>query len=680
MFCVYDRRVRFAGLFSYFLFALVLGVFAFHDHADAQYTATAQVDRPIAAPVAEEPTLSASVVESDDRAKSLESVDELILEVPGTRLQRFGAYGSFTALSLRGAEFDHTTVLFGNIPLRSADGGAFDLSTIPLAVLERVEVYRGAAPAWLVNSGIGGVLQLLPREAHTSEVELGLGVGSFGLLDTHAATSVITPSGLRWTAVAGVTHSDNDFEYKDESGTHFDPSDDVIRKRRNAELLQAYTLLHAIAPLAEGELEAMVFGFERTGGEPGPAFQGSEYTHRTLSRYLSALRYSRQSKGSADRSKYWRWQLLGSAAYTRNRFTDLLGEIGLGQRSTDDRSLLTQLRAAAEWRLLPWLDLTTATQWEHDRYAPEDALSPFPVESSDRDHLLATVETLMQGRLGKHRWQVRPSAKLEMISSRLSSIQPETLGVETENLILAPTFRVGGVLELSQYLSLAASGYSSTRAPTMVELFGQRGYLMGNSHLEPEIAVSADVGMNLQGKTNAVQAQAQLRGFVSSIQDLIVYSRVNAQGLYGPRNTDEAFIYGLETSAELSLFEHCWLLGNLTAMHTQDVARDRELPLRQRLQAYVRPEYRITDLGPMDMATLFVDMQYRSSLFSDVTNTVVLPEQWVFGTGVRVWMLKKRLELAGSIRNIFDTTVRDVLAFPLPGRTFSMDMTWHIPF
>ena len=37
-------------------------------------------------------------------------------------------------------------MLFADIPITTADGTAFDLSSIPLWALERVEVYRGGAP------------------------------------------------------------------------------------------------------------------------------------------------------------------------------------------------------------------------------------------------------------------------------------------------------------------------------------------------------------------------------------------------------------------------------------------------------------------------------------------------------------------------------------------------------
>lgn len=643
----------------------------------AQYRATATVERPIAAEVPEEPTLAASVIHTKERTKTLETVDEVMLEVPGTRVQRFGGLGSFTALSLRGAEFDHTTVLFGNIPLRSADGGAFDLSTIPMEVLERAEVYRGAAPAWIAQSGIGGVVQLSPREANDSTAEAGLSAGSFGLFAAHAATSGGTPSGIRWTAVSGVTHSDNDFSYRDERGTHFDTSDDIIARRRNAEVLQAHTLMHVTAPLWDGELEAMALGFERTGGEAGPAFQGSELTHRTLSRYVSSLRYSRTGGDSMQGQPAWRWQVMGSGAYSRNRLSDRLGEIGLGQRVTDDRSFLTQLRSAGERQLLPWLGLTAVSHWEHEHFAPYDALSARSSENSDRDRIAAAVEPVAHGRLGAHRWQLRPLARMELISSRLSSFRPEALEADSSEVRVVPTFRLGAALELTPGVSLAASALSAVRIPTMVELFGDRGYLEGDTRLRPERAVSADVGVSAQGRMGALTLRSAIRGFLSSMRDLIVFSRINAQGLYGPRNTDEALIYGVETSCELAWQTQYSLTASVTAMRARDSGTDRELPLRPRLQAYLRPEYRILNLGFINMATLFADVQYRSSFFSDVINTVVLPEQWVFGMGVRMRMLDDQLELASTVRNLFDAELRDVVAFPLPGRNIVIDVTWH---
>jgi len=82
----------------------------------------------------------------DARPRTVEALDETLLDAPGARTRRTGAFGGFTTLSLRGADAEQTTVLLGEIPIASPDGSAFDLGTIPhVAALARRDLSRGRA-------------------------------------------------------------------------------------------------------------------------------------------------------------------------------------------------------------------------------------------------------------------------------------------------------------------------------------------------------------------------------------------------------------------------------------------------------------------------------------------------------------------------------------------------------
>src|SRR5262245_13491192 len=94
-------------------------------------------------------TAAATEIPVRERDAAAESLADVLLEVPGARPYRSGSLGSFTTAALRGADAEHTAVLFGEIPLTSTDLAVFDLSALPLSLAERVVVYRGGAPLWL---------------------------------------------------------------------------------------------------------------------------------------------------------------------------------------------------------------------------------------------------------------------------------------------------------------------------------------------------------------------------------------------------------------------------------------------------------------------------------------------------------------------------------------------------
>src|SRR5690606_34895163 len=156
---------------------------------------------------------------------------------------------------------DQLEVLFGELPLTGADGSAFDLSTVPLWALERVEVYRSGAPTWLGAGAIGGVLRLVPRESGPAFAGTS-GAGSSALM--HGRLAAHTSSGnLTWTSAAGVTSSEGDFPYVDDGHTTLDPSDDVVRRRQNGWLREGSGFGHLRLRLAGGTLSALFLGLER---------------------------------------------------------------------------------------------------------------------------------------------------------------------------------------------------------------------------------------------------------------------------------------------------------------------------------------------------------------------------------------------------------------------------------
>jgi outer membrane cobalamin receptor len=88
---------------------------------EPEYTATATARRPIPSTNREDTTASGTTIDTRGRPLSLETVSDVMREAPGTRTQQLGGFGSFSGLSLRGAETSHTTVLLGNLPLDTID-------------------------------------------------------------------------------------------------------------------------------------------------------------------------------------------------------------------------------------------------------------------------------------------------------------------------------------------------------------------------------------------------------------------------------------------------------------------------------------------------------------------------------------------------------------------------------
>ncbi len=139
--------------------------------------------------------------------------------VPGLRVVRTGAPGSYAALSIRGSSNEQVLVLVDGRRLTAAQGGGVDLGGIDVATLERVEVVRGAASAIYGTDAIGGVVNLITRPAAASSITTcRLEVGSFAT----AALALRHEQGVGerrnlWVRAHGL-RSDGAYSYRDRRG------------------------------------------------------------------------------------------------------------------------------------------------------------------------------------------------------------------------------------------------------------------------------------------------------------------------------------------------------------------------------------------------------------------------------------------------------------------------------
>jgi iron complex outermembrane receptor protein len=650
--------------------------------AQERFGATARARAPEGEGRATDPSAAVSTVEVDERTAGSATVDALVLQVPGARARRTGAYGAPTALALRGTEPRHTQVLLGDVPLDGADEGGLDLSQVPATLLARVEVYRGGAPTWWSGGAIGGVLRLVPREGAGERAGLRAGVGSFGLATVQGEVTVAPREGdgARSSGAVGVTASEGDYPYLDDNGTRLDPSDDVERRRSNGAALDAFGLAHTSLPLAGGRLQAVALGLARQGGIPGPAARPTRFARRATARLFGAATWTRERR-DADGARAARVQIALSAQHERAQITDVFRETGLVPRATDDRGTRAAARLAAESRLTPALGVVGVASYRLERFEPDDALAR-TAEAGARGpstrHLVAlAVEAPLRlvSRLGL---EVRPSARAELVDASLASIRPDDAdGGRSAVTQLVPTFRVGAHVAPVRALSVRAQVAYGARVPTTTELFGDRGWLVGRVDLRPERALSADLGARLAGRAGPVRGSLELQGFASRIADLVRWERT-AQFQATPANVDRATILGVEAGGALRLGDVVAFTGTLTALRPRDDGRDRVLPLRPALQAHARVDLVAPVIGTRGRGVRarlggHAEVTHVGAVWADAANLARIEARTVLGLGATAsvdgaW--PGRLRVSARVDDLLDVRGADVLGFPLPGRAF----------
>lgn len=107
---------------------------------------------------------------TEDEIKSLPgaTTPELISNVMGVKLSKFGNDAQPSFISIRGSSPEQVLVLLNGKKLNSSQGGGVDLSTIPPESIKKIEVIRGGNSAVYGGNAFGGIINIITKDVITS--------------------------------------------------------------------------------------------------------------------------------------------------------------------------------------------------------------------------------------------------------------------------------------------------------------------------------------------------------------------------------------------------------------------------------------------------------------------------------------------------------------------------------
>src|SRR5262245_54895287 len=98
--------------------------------------------------------------------RQVDTVVDLLRNVPGVTIARNGGIGTTTSVYIRGAESDQTVALIDGVKLNdpSSPGGGFNFGNLLVGNIARIEVLRGSQSVLWGSQAIGGVVGLTTTE------------------------------------------------------------------------------------------------------------------------------------------------------------------------------------------------------------------------------------------------------------------------------------------------------------------------------------------------------------------------------------------------------------------------------------------------------------------------------------------------------------------------------------
>ena len=121
-------------------------------------------------------------------------------------------------LDIRGAPAGQVRVLLDGVALGRASDSVVNLADLPAELVDRIEVYRGFAPAGLSPSSAAGVVNVVTKDPAKPTAGVAAGGGSFGTARANAMGAGPLAGGNA-SAFASWRRTDGDFDYRDDNGT-----------------------------------------------------------------------------------------------------------------------------------------------------------------------------------------------------------------------------------------------------------------------------------------------------------------------------------------------------------------------------------------------------------------------------------------------------------------------------
>ena len=642
----------------------------------------------------------------------------VLSHAPGVTIRSVGGLGQFSAVSLRGSTTQQVAIFLDGAPLTGSLSGTVDLGNQPLDGLERIEVHRGYVPVVYGSAAIGGAIDLVGR-VHRGPAKLSarVGFGSFLAREGRAGFATALRPGLSLAIRAGYSGSRGDFPYYDAANTPRLPADDRTRRRINDGYDRLFGQVRLdlrrglvrvahqqLVWLEQQQVPAMI-------GNPDSDANQSTLVLRNITRV-------RKGFGSDAPGGHVEW--VGSVALENRHFRDPQARLGLA--ADDEHALALEGWISPRLRVPLWRSaflLTTAEargEWIRvDERTNQDDPNLLSSGDATRKRASGGLGAELEQALFRRRWLLVPALRIDLAQSRFAvpSGQGELDDAGRDSVVLAISPRFGTKVVLIEGLDLRASVGRYVRLPTLTELFGDRGYLVGNEGLRVESGLNLDGGLvfdlealleGLRGDQAEAEDKApsrrddvdlfiQVAGFSSWANDLIQWLRNGP--VVQPVNVAGARVRGLELGTSLRVLGRVALIDlAYTLLDTRNDSPEAEqqgkpLPGRPRhgLLARFAGGWRF-ELGPRGIGfepRALYELEWIAGNVLDLSGRIELPARLLHRVGVEL-ILADRVRLSAEIRNVGDlrsvtlrpqsgplapypAAIADFLGFPLPGRS-----------
>lgn len=652
-----------------------------------------------------------TIIDSQELKYKTATLNEILDNATGIKVAQQGGLGNASRIIIQGMDGKRIGIFINGMPMGNSD--EFQLSSIPLDMVDEVEIYKGIIPAWLGGDGLGGAVNIRLKDFKKNHLEMAFEaasyntyIGSLQLKHYLGKTSTALHAGATMNYAKNNYSFSSPFElgriiHRDHDAyTHggfnvgissqqwwFDQFDltlsaDYYRKEIQGGLMNVQNnIQHA---------------FTRTrSASTSLNLEKSFLKGKLTAQFHSIVGFSLVNQ--VDTSHYC-YDFIG------NRFPSGSGRGEIGavpndshDRHTTVRELLNLTYKIGNNQLVTW-----TTNYRYGCKMPKDELadsySRLPTSGyPSRLHSIVsglTHELKLYGgkftnelgiKLFNHHSEVLPFAEAIMLQDKLkASTNHSTMAGWSEAMALH--------LLPNNALTLKASVQSTVRMPIAEELFGDGVLLLPSEKLRPERSFNINAGaIWLINAMRYPQVRIGINTFYMSAKDMIklMYSSMNM----AYDNIGKVRVMGIDMEMESKLNRWLDLQGNITWQDARDMRKEAvgggenfhyryRIPNMPYLFGNVGVRLHKDGLLSKSSSSAFASTFGFTKAFSynweaSKHNTMLIPARYCWDVAVH-HSFNKRCQLSFEIRNILNRENWAEFRYPMERRTFHLKMKYII--
>lgn len=649
------------------------------------------------------------------------NISELMNRSAGIRIRQTGGLGSATDVNLNGFGGKSIRYFKDGLPMDYL-GEGFSLSSVPVNMLERVEIYKGVLPVSLGADALGGAVNLVGRKLTKDYADVSYEIGSF---NTHRANlnTYFSKNKLFYGLDGFFNHSDNNYKVNvkvtdPDTRNQKDDRVSLFHNGYTGYFGQAFAGFKDLSWADEIRLELSAFRFNREQQHPALMTEPYGGIVSRQSSVVPGLRYKKQA-GALEIDQFLVYNTLNiSRIDTVKGNYDWYGVLtpnptrnGESNRPalSDIRNNYFTSRTNLKYRLHPAHSLelnqviTQADRKGEDPLGPKFLDTQIDVLSLPSQYLKGVTSAGINSLFLDNRLDNLLMVKFfSYKASGVETYQSREVSTTDEKTTRGTSWGVGEALryQFSPDHLVRFSAEYSNRLPDHTELFGDGVWIVQNFGILPERSLNFNLGWRTAVRN---QYTLEFNSFYRRTKDLILL--VPIQAPYARfENQQNVKGFGLEADGSVRLGSYFNVSANATWQNMrlfgitvqQDVwkngARLRNTPF---LYGNLGLNYQSKPVLKQK-ATLKAFMFYSylheyyleaipkrlegSGLFpkAQVNTLLIIPNQHLVNGGVLVNLPAYRTAVGFDIKNLLNKDIYDNYRVQRAGRSIHLKINYSI--